>query len=262
MPLDIDRFAHIGSPLQRWDPRFKIFSLGLFVLGVALIKTIPLSAIALMFALLLVWLAGLPAHFVGGGVKWVILFLLPFFIIMPLSYPGEDAIRLAGLPFAWEGLRLAVLIVIKAVAIVLTAYSIFGSSRFDVSMLALQRLKCPKIIVQMLLFTYRYVFVFLAEMQRMETAMRARGFIKRTDLRTLRVIGNFIGTLLIRSFERTERIYKAMLSKGYQGEFHSLTTFKSVGNDWVKASLIIVLVLLLIGVDVMGTFHPAAQAWY
>jgi cobalt/nickel transport system permease protein len=130
MPLDIDRFAHIGSPLQRWDPRFKIFSLGLFVLGVALIKTIPLSAIALMFALLLVWLAGLPAHFVGGGVKWVILFLLPFFIIMPLSYPGEDAIRLAGLPFAWEGLRLAVLIVIKAVAIVLTAYSIFGSSRF------------------------------------------------------------------------------------------------------------------------------------
>jgi cobalt/nickel transport system permease protein len=262
MPLDIDRFAHIGSPLQRWDPRFKIFSLGLFVLGVALIKTIPLSAIALVIALLLVWLAGLPAHFVAGGVKWAILFLLPFFIIMPLSYPGEDAIRLAGLPFAWEGLRLAVLIVIKAVAIVLTAYSIFGSCRFDVSMLALQRLKCPKIIVQMLLFTYRYVFVFLAEMQRMETAMRARGFIKRTDLRTLRVIGNFIGTLLIRSFERTERIYKAMLSKGYQGEFHSLTTFKSVGNDWVKASLIIVLVLLLMGVEVMGTFHPAAQAWY
>ena len=262
MPLDIDRFSHLSSSLQRWDPRFKIFSLGLFVFGVALIKAIPLGAIALVIALLLVWMAGLPPHFVAGGVKWVILFLLPFLIIMPLSYPGESAMRLAGLPFAWEGLRLAVLIVLKAIAIVLTAYTIFGSSRFDISMLALQHLKCPKIIVQMLLFTYRYVFVFLAEMQRMETAMRARGFVKRTDKRTLHVIGNFIGTLLIRSFERTERIYKAMLSKGYQGEFHSLTKFNSDGSDWLKAAAVLTVAVLLIAVDLSGTFHPAVLAWY
>jgi len=69
MPLDIDRFSHLVSPLQRWDPRFKIFSLGLFVLGVALIKAIPLSAIALVIALVLVWMAGLPPHFVAGGVN-------------------------------------------------------------------------------------------------------------------------------------------------------------------------------------------------
>lgn len=262
MPLDIDRFAHLASPLQRWDPRFKTFSLGLFILGVALIKTLPLSVIALMAALILVWLAGLPAHFVAGGVKWVLLFLLPFFIIMPLSYPGEPALRLVGLPFAWEGLRLAVLIVLKAVAIVLTAYSIFGSSRFDISMLALQRLKCPKIIVQMLLFTYRYIFVFLAEMQRMDTAMCARGFVKKADRRTLRVIGNFVGTLLIRSFERTERIYKAMLSKGYQGDFHTLVNFEAEGKDWLKAALVLAAAGMLLGIDVMGIFSPAAQGWY
>ena len=262
MPLDIDRFAHVDSPLQRWDPRFKIFSLGLFVMGVALIKTIPLSAVALVVALLLVWLAALPPHFVAAGVKWVMLFLLPFFIIMPLSYPGEPALRLAGIPFAWEGLRLAMLIVLKAVAIVLTAYAIFGSSRFDVSMLALQRLKCPKIIVQMLLFTYRYVFVFIAEMRRMETAMRARGFVKRTDQRTLRVIGDFVGTLLIRSFERTERIYKAMLSKGYQGEFHSLVSFESAGEDWLKAATVLLITVFLFGADIMGIFNTAIQGWY
>lgn len=151
--------------------------------------------------------------------KWVSVFLLPFLLIMPLSYPGEPAFHVLGLPFAWEGFRLAVLIVIKALAIVLCAYAMFGSSRFDISMIALQRLKCPKIIVQMLLFTYRYVFVFLAEMQRMDVAMRARGFIKRADRRTMHVMGNFVGTLPVRSFERTERIYKAMLSKGYQGNF-------------------------------------------
>ena len=262
MPLDIDRFAHLASPLQRWDPRFKTFSLGMFILGVALIKAIPLGAAALAVALALVWTAGLPAHFVAGGVKWVLLFLLPFFLVMPLSYPGEPAFRIVGLPFAWEGLRLAVLIVLKAVAIVLTAYAIFGSSRFDVSMLALQRLKCPKIIVQMLLFTYRYVFVFLAEMQRMDTAMSARGFVKKADGRTLRVIGNFIGTLLVRSFERTERIYKAMLSKGYQGEFYSLREFTADGRDWLKAVLVLAVAGVLSGADAAGIFHRAAQGWY
>jgi len=262
MPLDIDRFAHVASPIQRWDPRFKTFSLGLFILITALIKAIPLSVMALAAALILVWMAGLPAHFVAGGVKWVLLFLLPFFIIMPLSYPGAPAFHLLGLPFAWEGMRLAFLIVFKALAIVLTAYAIFGSSRFDISMLALQRLKCPKIIVQMLLFTYRYVFVFLAEMQRMDTAMAARGFVKKPDGRTLRVIGNFVGTLLVRSFERTERIYKAMLSKGYQGEFHTLVKFTADGRDWLKAVLVLGMTGGLLSADLLDVFRPAVQGWY
>ena len=261
MPLDIDRYAHLASPLQRWDPRFKTFSLGLFILAVALIKAIPLAGAALLLAMILVGVAGLPAHFVAGGVKWVLLFLVPFFLVMPLSYPGESASRLMGLPFAWEGLRLAVLIVLKAVAIVLTAYAVFGSSRFDVSMLALQRLKCPKIIVQMLLFSYRYVFVFLAEMRRMDTAMSARGFVKKADLHTLRMVGNLIGTLLIRSFERTERVYKAMLSKGYQGEFHTLVRFEAAGGDWFKAAAALAAAGILFGVDMAEVFHPAVQGW-
>jgi cobalt/nickel transport system permease protein len=262
MPLDIDRYAHLDSPLRRWDSRLKLSSLGFLILGVALIKDIPLGAVALVVSLILVRQAGLPAYFVGGGVKWAVLFLLPFFVIMPLSYPTDSAPRLAGLPFAPEGLRMAVLITLKAIAIVLITYATFGSNRFDISMLALQRLKCPKIIVQMLLFTYRYIFVFLAEMHRMETAMRARGFVKRTDRRTLRLVGNFIGTLLIRSFERTERVYKAMLSKGYQGEFHSLVTFEAIGKDWLKAAIVLAIAIFLFGADEMGIFRPAARGWY
>ena len=262
MPLDIDRFAHVGSPLQRWDPRVKLATLGIVVFGVALVKTIPVAVVALLAAVLLVVLASLPASFVLQGVKWVSVFLIPFLLIMPLSYPGEAAWHVLGLPFAWEGFRLAVLIVIKALAIVLCAYVMFGSSRFDISMIALQRLKCPTIVVQMLLFTYRYIFVFLAEMQRMDVAMRARGFIKRADRRTLHVMGNFVGTLLVRSFERTERIYKAMLSKGYQGEFHSLVVFKAGPKDMVKAGLVLLGAVLLFSVDMAGVFHGAEQAWY
>ncbi len=262
MALDIDRFAHLESALQRWDPRIKILSLGLFILAVALLKTLPLALAALITALFLLKLARMPVHFVAHGVQWVIIFLVPFFIIMPMTYPGEADIRMLGLPFAWEGFRLATLIVLKAIAIVLTAYAIFGTSRFDVAMIALQRLKCPKVFVQMLLFTYRYIFVLIAEMKRMDTAMKARGLVKRPNLETLKVMGNFVGTLLVRSFERTERIYKAMLSKGYQGEFHTLVTFNAEQRDFVKAGAALAVALVLFASDNWGLFSVAEHGWF
>lgn len=262
MALDIDRYAHVGSPIQRWDPRFKIATLILLILAIALLNTLPMAAAALTVAVIILLITALPMHFVSHGLTFVIVFLLPFFIVMPLTYPGEAAFRVLGLPFAWEGLRLAALIFMKALAIVLISFAMFGSSRFDVSMLALQRLKCPSTLVQMLLFTYRYTFVFLDEMQRMYTSMRARGFVARTDRRTLRIIGHFVGTLLVHSFERTERIYKAMLSKGYQGELHSMVNFHSHAGDFVKTAVILALALALTLGDVSGHFSIAERAWF
>ena len=262
MALDIDRYAHVGSSLQRWDPRFKILALGMFILIVAILKTIPLACVSLITATVLLKLSRIPFHFIAQGVKWVLLFLVPFFIILPLSYPGEPAGYVLGLPFAWEGMRMAALIVLKALAIVFTAYAIFGSSRFDVSMIALQRLKCPTVVVQMMLFTYRYIFVFVAEMRRQHTAMNARGFIKKPNLYTMQVVGNFIGTLLVRSFERTERVYKGMLSKGYRGEFHTLVTFEAGRKDVVKLLVVAAVAIAILAMDWGGGFAVAEQGWY
>ena len=262
MPLDIDRYAHLDSTIQRWDPRAKILSLGIFAFGTALLTTIPFSGVALVMAMGLIRLTGMPLGFVLGGLRWVNLFLVPFFLILPFSYPGEPAFRILGLPFAWEGLRLATLIVIKANAIVLTSYAIFGSSRFDVSMIALQRLRMPRILVQMMLFTYRYIFVFLEELKRMDIAMRSRGFVMKGNLETLRMMGNLVGTLLVRSFERTVRVYKAMLSKGYQGEFHTLMEFRLRSKDLVKGALVIGVSLGLLAGDWLGLFAPALEAWW
>jgi cobalt/nickel transport system permease protein len=159
-------------------------------------------------------------------------------------------------------MRLAILIFIKAIAIVSTTYAIFGSARFDISMIAIQRLKCPKIIIQMILFTYRFVFLFLDEMKRMDTAMRARGFIMKIDLNTLRIIGNFVGTLLVRSFERATRVYNAMLSKGYKGEFHTLESFEVRRKDFIKAAMVLVATFALLVGDICGPFSPAIERWF
>jgi cobalt/nickel transport system permease protein len=262
MALDIDRYAHVASPLQRWDPRIKIAALLLLIVAIALLKTLPMAAAALVLAVSILLITALPMHFVSHGLAFIVVFLLPFFVIMPLTYPGEPAFRVLGLPFAWEGFRLATLIFTKALSIVLISFSMFGSSRFDVSMLALQRLKCPSIVVQMLLFTYRYTFVFLDEMRRMYTSMRSRGFIARTDRKTLRTFGHFVGTLLVHSFERTERVYKAMLSKGYQGELHSMVEFRSRAGDYVKGTIVLLVAAALLWGDLSGRFGLAERSWF
>jgi cobalt/nickel transport system permease protein len=262
MPLDIDRYAHLDSAIQRWDPRVKLVSMGLFVFGVATVKALPVAVVALAAGIGFVGITGMPIAFVWGALQWVLLFLIPFAGIMPLTYPGDPAFHVLGIGFSMAGLRLGLLIIIKAVAIVLTTYAVFGSARFDVSMIALQRLKVPSILVQMLLFTYRYIFVLIEEMRRMTTAMRVRGFVMGTNLYTLKVIGNFIGSLLVRSFERTDRVYKAMLSKGYDGTFHTLVEFRVRDTDFAKAALVVGTVVTLLAIDYEGFFKTAVAGWY
>lgn len=262
MILDIDRHAHIGSPLQRWDPRFKILTIGVFIAAVAFVQTLPVALLAMLMACAMIASSRIPLAFVAKLLQWVVLFLLPFFVILPLTYPGHEHGQVSGVVFAWEGVRLAWLVVIKAVTIVMCALAIFGTSRFDVAMFAMQRLKCPAVLVQLLLFTYRYIFVFLAEMERMDTAMKARGFIKRPNTYTLKVMGGFIGTLLIRSLERTERVFKAMLSKGYQGELHSLLEFRATAKDYVKSVIVALLAVLVLCLEFGGRFPAAAHGWY
>lgn len=262
MILDIDRYSHVASSLQRWDARFKIVAVGIYILALSFVESLPVILIGFGFAVAFILLSRIPFHFVAKLLQWVVIFLLPFFVILPLSYAGAEYGEFLGITFAWEGVRLATLIVIKAVTIVISAFAIFGTSRFDIAMFALQRLKCPGVIVQMLLFTYRYIFVFLAEMDRMDTAMKARGFVKRPNANTIKVMGGFVGTLLIRSFERTERVFKAMLSKGYQGELHTSVEFCAGAKDFVKSALVIAASGMLLIFEFNHFFHRAVEAWY
>ena len=262
MAVGIDQFANTDTLLGRWDPRFKLLSLGLLIFCIALVQTIPIAMMAFVMAMVLLMIARVNLHTLHHALIGLSVFLLPFLLILPLTYPGEHSWHLFSLPFSWAGFRLAVLIVLKALAIVCCSYALFGSLRFDVAMTALHHLKCPTMLVQIFVFTYRYIFVFLNEMNSMRRAMGARGFVPKTDLYTLKAIGNFIATLLVKSFERTDKVYKAMLSKGYSGEFHTLTTFKSCQKDYVKAGIIISAAVMIIAVDVVAVFPEAQQGWY
>lgn len=246
--LEIDRFAHMKSPVHAWDPRVKIPGLLIMAFTLGMLKDIRLAAIGLGFSVGLVAISRIPIPFVLHRLKWVLIFLAPFILIMPITVPGRDIWGYSFISVSYEGVSLASLILLKALSIVLLIFPMFGTAPFHTSMKALQNLKIPVRFVQIILFTYRYIFVFFEEIRRMSNAARTRGFEARTRWHTFRTLGNFIGVLLVRSFERTERLYNAMISRGYTGELVTLSNFSMTLRDILKGVFVVsACVLILIG---------------
>jgi len=80
----------------------------------------------------------------------------------------------------------------------------------------MEKLGSPRIFTMLTSFMYRYSFILIDEMHRMKRARDSRSFGGRWFWQT-KVIGHMIGTLFLRSFHRGERVYMAMLSRGYHG---------------------------------------------
>ena len=79
----------------------------------------------------------------------------------------------------------------------------------------------PRVMVMILSFMYRYIFVLVDEVMHIKQARDSRNFGGKR-LWQLRTIGNMIGTLFIRSYERGERVYAAMVARGFDGHSRTL----------------------------------------
>lgn len=86
---------------------------------------------------------------------------------------------------------------------------------------ALRRLGMPVVLVGTLMFMERFVHVLREELGRMVIARRARSFGRRQGL-PWELLTSLVAMLLLRSFERSERVHSAMLARGWDGTLRSL----------------------------------------
>jgi len=126
---------------------------------------------------------------------------------------------------------------------------LLATAPLPVTLTGLTHMGVPQRITELLLITHRYLYVFVHEAHRMQIGMEVRGFRKATNMATLRTVGNFVGMLFVRSFERTERVHAAMLARGYQGQWPQPVTFKAKRSDYTKAGLSLGLGVLLLICD-------------
>jgi cobalt/nickel transport system permease protein len=231
-PGFLDRYIAGGSAVHQLDARVKL------VLALATVLCTSLlpagSWLALVALTALVWAAVL-----GSGVGLAVilrrsLVALPFLLVavtIVFSLPGRPIFRLplgvVTLTATDAGLLRFLTIVWKSWISVQAALLLTATTHFLDVLRALRALRLPNIMVAIMSFMYRYLFILVDEAQRLLRARACRSAAPEGNgggrvLWRAKVTGQLVGTLFLRSFERSERVYVAMLSRGYAGELRSL----------------------------------------
>ena len=241
-----ESFSEGASLAHRLDPRGKIVVAALFSILVAVTKNYAVAVAGLVLASVYLALARLPLKRVVVRLLVVNSFIFFLWLVLPFTYPGEAVWRFGPLTASRQGLIYAGLITIKSNAIIITLIALVATVPIVTLGQAMHNLRLPDKLCHLLLFTYRYIYVFEQEYRRLVQAMKIRGFRPRTNLHTYRSYAYLAAMLLVRSFDRAERVFQAMLCRGFHGTFYSLKSFSWQRRDriFLGASLLALLVLL------------------
>jgi len=173
-----------------------------------------------------------------------------FALLMPFFGTGER-FEVGPLQLYREGLISGAGILTKGTLGVITAIILSTSTTAREILRGLERLKLPKLLVQIASFMLRYVNVVNSEMERMKVARESRGF-EATGIKHWKVLATAAGALFIRSYERGERVHLAMLSRGYEGTLPHDEPPRIAASAWltalalpIAASIIFITTLLL-----------------
>ncbi|VVB72886.1 Energy-coupling factor transporter transmembrane protein EcfT [uncultured archaeon] len=216
--MNPELFAGQTSIIHVWDPRARIVSMSLLIVSITSLQSLYLALLGFALALGFLIISRIPLKLALRSLKWPVLFLAPFLLILPFTVQGDSELSFSFIAISHQGMALGALIFLKGLAAVALAQVMLGCCPFTASALALRDLGLPDTLVQIFLFSYRYIDLLSQELHSVFRSISARGFEMQSSRRTARVYGNAFGTLLLRSFARSERMFLAMLSRGYYGQ--------------------------------------------
>ena len=156
-----------------------------------------------------------------------------FALLLPIVGQGERvdvlgvSLSVAGLWGAWN-------ILVKATIGVAASVVLSSTTPIAEILHGLDHLHVPKVFVSICAFMIRYGDVIAAEMRRMRIARESRGHNPRWIWQA-RAVAASAGALFIRSYERGERVYLAMLSRGYHGAMPVYGHDTGTGRQWLAA---------------------------
>lgn len=223
-----------ASPIHRLAPQCKLAAAFLFVLTIVATPREAFGAFA-AFALILVGLTfvgGIPVTFVLRRLVIEIPFLA-FALLLPVVGHGER-VEVLGVTLSVAGLWAMWNIVVKGTLGVATTVIMSATTPVPALLHGLEHLRLPKVFVSITSFMIRYADVITGEMSRMRVARASRGSDPRW-LWQARATAASAGTLFIRSYERGERVYLAMASRGYSGSMPLLEDHSAPAGQWAAA---------------------------
>lgn len=219
------------SPVHRLDPRYRLIACLALSLVAALAATPVAASVVLLWGIFLTIAARPPWLVVWRRFVAVNAFVVFLWLVLPFTAPGIPAGSVLGLVATREGIALAARITLKTNAIFFCIVALVATIPAPALGRAMTALHVPAKFSFLFLFTYRYLHVIAEEYGRLATAAKLRGFVPATDARTYRTYAALVAMVLVRSFDRSQRVYQAMLLRGFHGSFPSLDRFAARRGD-------------------------------
>lgn len=237
---EIDMHAR-GSRLINFDPRIKLGVTLSFIVALAFMRQpLPLW-VGLTFVLLLLETSGVPMKHYGRSYAMAFPFILFASLTLVMTSTWMNAMMM--------GMRIS--------ASVLALLLMVSTTPFFDTLRALRWYRVPPLMCNLMMFTYRFIFVLTDEMDRMSMARKARGFSggkSLLDRNAFTTISNTIGMVFVRANQRAGHIYDALLARGYSGEVKTLTILKARPRDagliLTYGLVISILVMMQLGVEI------------
>ncbi|MFC0533369.1 cobalt ECF transporter T component CbiQ [Phytohabitans kaempferiae] len=225
------------TPLHRLPPEVKIAAM---VTATVIVVVTPREVVWAFagYAILVAVLAAV-GRVPAGWLARRSLVELPF-VLLALALPflaAGERVTVLGLEVAREGLYGGFNIIAKGTLGVLLSLILAATTTARDLIVGLDRLRCPQIITQIATFMLRYLSVLGGEARRMRIARVSRGDDPRF-LWQLRGFATGVGALFLRAFERGERVYLAMVSRGYEGRMPAawLAAGAATRGQWLAAA--------------------------
>lgn len=262
----LDPYLPRRSPIHSLDPRVKLSLTLAFIFSVALTPTgaWPVYILYLSFVLAVEVLSDLGVGFVLKRAALAFPFVLAALPVI-FSMPGEPMFSFVLGPWrlvaSQPGLERFLSIALKSWISVQAAIVLASSTSFPDLLVAMRAVRIPRLLVSIFGLMWRYLFVLADEALRLMRARAARSSASSNPalkpggslVWRARVTGGMAGSLLLRGFERSDRIYMAMVSRGYDGEVRALPLPRLKASHWIT---------LFVGIALLGLLLSAAYLFW
>lgn len=259
-----EEYATRNGLLQRIDIRYQIVSFLLILVLISMLHRPESLWILYGASLILAAFSGIPLQFLVKRV-WLFVPLFTAIIVLPsllnIVTPGDPVAVLVRFsrPRTWgtytipaeitvtrQGIQGGIVFVSRVSASVSFAVLFTLTRRWAEIFAGFRALGVPRVFVMTLSMTERYLFVFLRLIQDMYRARKSRTIGELSAAAERSWTASRIGVTFRKSLEMSDEVYKAMLSRGFNGEFRSIDRFRSSFRDYLWLILVVAAGALLL----------------
>ena len=215
--LALEELSGGNTAVHRLHPLAKMLVTFLYVIAVVSVNRMDYITLSVFFfyPAVLMAVAEIPARLMISRT----MIALPFVLLAGISnilFEPSIYVTLLGVPVS-RGV-VSVIVLVEKTLLTVSAVLILAATTKTAQVFAyLRRLGLPKVLITVLMLCLRYLSLLLGEADRMTKAYHLRAQ-KPNGIR-MKDMGSFLGQLLLRSFDRAERVYQAMKLRGFDGNF-------------------------------------------